>query len=352
MEDPARPGIARPDLDGAVAAGIITAEQADRLAAHLGATATAAAGPRFSFGNALYYLGGLVAIGAMSLFMTLGWALLGGWGGCAVALAHGALALAVAERMHARGTLPVPTGILAAFALAMVPLAIHGAQHGLGLWSGPGDAYRDYHAVIDGRWLAMELGTLAAGAALLLRYRHPFLVMPIAATLWYMGMDLAPLLLGRDGAGRELVSIAFGLAMIVLAFAIDIRACRRGDFAFWLHLFGVMAAWGGGAVLAAGSEPRLLAWCMANVAMVLVGAVVGRRVFAVFGAIGVAGYLGHLSWRVFADSLLFPFALSALGFAIVGLGVLWQRHEAAWSARLAALLPASLREAIAARERG
>jgi len=344
--------LARTDLDGAVAAGIVTAEQADRLAAHLGARQAAAAGPRFTFGNALYYLGGFVAISAMSLFMTLGWALLGGWGGCAVALAHGALALAVAERLRARGTMPVPTGILAAFALAMVPLAIHGAQHGLGLWSGPREAYRDYHAVIDGRWLAMELGTLAAGAALLLRHRHPFLVMPIAATLWYMGMDLAPLLLGREGAGRELVSIAFGAAMILLGFAVDIRARRHGDFAFWLHLFGVVAAWGGGLVLAAGSEPRLLAWCLANVAMILVGAVVGRRVFAVFGAIGVAGYLGHLSWRVFADSLLFPFALSALGFALVGAGMLWQRHEAAWSARIAALLPASLREALAARERG
>ena len=29
--------------------------------------------PRFSFTNTLYYFGGMVAIGAMTLFMTLGW---------------------------------------------------------------------------------------------------------------------------------------------------------------------------------------------------------------------------------------------------------------------------------------
>jgi hypothetical protein len=83
--------------------------------------------------------------------------------------------------------------------------------------------------------------------------------------------------------------------------------------------------------------------------MILFGAVLGRRVFAVFGGLGVAGYLGHLSWRVFKDSIVFPFALSAIGFAIIWLGVVWQRREAQWSARLRALLPTQLRELIEAR---
>jgi 4-amino-4-deoxy-L-arabinose transferase-like glycosyltransferase len=77
--------------------------------------------------------------------------------------------------------------------------------------------------------------------------------------------------------------------------------------------------------------------------------VLGRRVFAVFGGLGVAGYLGYLSWRVFKDSLVFPFALSALGLAIIWLGIIWQRREAEWSQRLRALLPDALRELIEAR---
>jgi len=83
--------------------------------------------------------------------------------------------------------------------------------------------------------------------------------------------------------------------------------------------------------------------------MVLVGAALQRRVFAVFGGLGVAGYLGHLSYKVFKDSLVFPLALSLLGLAIIGLGVLWQRREAQWSQRLRGFLPAPLRELIEAR---
>ncbi|MCG6951315.1 MAG: DUF2157 domain-containing protein, partial [Betaproteobacteria bacterium] len=66
--------IRRIDLDGAVDAGILTAAQADRLADFLGARVPAASErPRFSFVHVLYYLGGLIAIGAMSLFMTISW---------------------------------------------------------------------------------------------------------------------------------------------------------------------------------------------------------------------------------------------------------------------------------------
>jgi hypothetical protein len=83
--------------------------------------------------------------------------------------------------------------------------------------------------------------------------------------------------------------------------------------------------------------------------MVLLGAVLGRRVFAVFGGLGIAGYLGHLSYRVFKDSLVFPFALSLIGLAIIWLGVIWQRNEAQWSVKLRASLPKELRELLEAR---
>ena len=83
--------------------------------------------------------------------------------------------------------------------------------------------------------------------------------------------------------------------------------------------------------------------------MIAIGAVLVRRVFAVFGALGVAMYLGDLSWRVFQDSWIFPLALSGLGLAIIGLGIVWQRHERQWSASLRGRLPAPLRELIEAR---
>jgi spore maturation protein SpmA len=66
----------------------------------------------------------------------------------------------------------------------------------------------------------------------------------------------------------------------------------------------------------------------------------------VFGGLGVAGYLGHLAYEVFEDSLLFPIALTLIGLVIVWLGILWQRHEQRVSERLRSLLPAPLRELI------
>jgi hypothetical protein len=336
----------RTDLEPAVAAGIISREQADRLAQFLAGGAE----PRFSFVHVLYYLGGMIAIGAMTLFMTLGWSALGGWGGCATALLYGALGLLLTHWLLEEKGLPVPAGIMATLAVAMVPLAIFAAQMALGYW-GADKPYRDYHRYIDGRWIMIEFGTLAAGAALLWRYRFPFMLMPIAVTLWYMSMDLVPLLFGdyQDWELRKAVSAWFGLAMILLAFWVDLRSRFSRDYAFWLYLFGVLAFWGGLSLMNSGSELGKLAYCGVNLAMVLIGAILGRRVFAVFGGLGIAGYLGHLSWTLFKDSLVFPFALSAIGFGIIWLGVLWQRHEARWAERLRGWVPGALRELIEAR---
>jgi hypothetical protein len=183
---------------------------------------------------------------------------------------------------------------------------------------------------------------------LLWRYRLPFLVMPVAVTLWYMSMDLAPFLFDAEVGweARKLVSLWFGLLMVLLAFWVDIRARFEKDFAFWLYLFGVLAFWGGLSLMNSDSELGRFMYLCINVALIVVGAVLSRRVFAVFGGLGIASYLGYLAYRVFSDSLLFPFVLTVIGLAIIYLGILWQRHEAKLSAGLRASLPGALRELI------
>ena len=337
----------RSDLEPAVRKGILSADQADRLVEFLAAGDT----PRFSFVHVLYYLGGMIAIGAMTLFMTLGWNSLGGWGGSATALLYGGLALLLTHWFLEQKRLPVPAGIMATLAVAMVPLAIFFAQMALGYW-GADKPYRDYHHYIDGRWIMIEFGTFAVGAVLLWRYRFPFMLMPISVTLWYMSMDLVPFLFGTDYWDwdlRKAVSVWFGLSMILLAFWVDLRSRFSRDYAFWLYLFGVLTFWGGLSLMNSGSELGKLAYCGINVIMILIGAILGRRVFAVFGGLGVAGYLCYLSSNVFRDSLTFSFALSAIGLAIVGLGVLWQRNEARYAAFLRGFVPGPLRELIEAR---
>jgi Ca2+/Na+ antiporter len=346
----------RAELEPAVRAGILGRDQADRLAAFL-ALQRESGGPetpRFSFVHVLYYLGGMIAIGAMSLFMTLAWNKLSGWGGFATAVCYFVFFLGLTHWFLERKGLWIPAGIMATLAVVTVPLAIFSAQVALGHWDSS-RPFRDYHLYIDGRWLMMEFGTLAIGAILLWRYRFPFLLMPIAVTLWYMSMDFAPFLTEdvSDWRLREemrrWVSVWFGILTVLLAFWIDVRSRASRDYPFWLYIFGVIAFWGGLTMMNSGSELSKFLYCMINVTMVLLGAVLGRRVFAVFGGIGIALYLGHLASKVFRDSLLFPLALTLIGLAVIWAGVLWQRNEPRWTGRLRGFVPAPLRELIEAR---
>ena len=347
------------DLQAAVQDGLITRTQAQQLWARwtkFGALPLESApperGPSFSFTNTLYYFGGMVAIGAMTLFMTLGWDAFGAWGLLAISLGYLLACLKVADHLKGR-QLPVPAGILATLAVCLVPLIVWCAQQGLGLWP-PGGAgnYSAYHTHINWRWLTLEFATLAAGVVMLWRYRLPFMVMPVAVTLWYMSMDLASAMMQNEGFDWEFsrdVSLVFGLATCAIAVGVDLR-CRaatdpeaRQDFAFWLYLFGALMFWGGLSLRDSNSEWGKLGYAAINVMLVFFGAAIGRRVFTVLGGLGVAGYLGYLSYQVFQDSLMFPLALSVLGLGVVALGIWWQRHEDALHTRLSAWVPAGLR---------
>jgi len=334
--------ITREILNDAVGEQIITAEQAERLHAYLQGLPTV--GPTFNFTNVLYYLGGLIAIGAMTLFMNLGWESFGGWGIFFISLAYAGLGLRLTGLFRDRGH-PIPAGICATFVVALTPLAIYGLQQSLGLW--PDDSvYRGYHRYIKWHWLYMEFGTLIAGVIIAWRYKYPFLVMPIAVTLWYMSMDVAVMIMGDeyDFQFRALVSMYFGLLMILVAFWVDFRSGEKADYAFWLYIFGVMAFWGGMTSQESDSEVSKFIYFCINLFMIAVGVVMIRRVFVVFGAIGACLYLGHLAQDVFEDSWLFPMTLTAIGLFIIYLGVLWQKHERALTEKSRALLPRPLRE--------
>lgn len=302
--------------------------------------------PSFHGTHILYYFGGLIAIGALSIFMTVGWEMFGGWGLFSIALSMAVGAVWMTHWLLHRNRLAIPAGIMLTLAVVLVPLMIYGLQVEMGLWV-DGMIYRDYHRLIDWRWVWMELGTLVAGVLLLWWFRLPFAVMPVAVTLWYMSMDFSPLLTGHaawEGETAQKISILFGLAMLLLALWVDLRNRSERDFAYWLYLFGVITFWGGLSLLDDSGELGKFIYACLNVGMVLLGGMLMRRVFAVFGGLGVSGYLFHLSYRVFEDSLLFPFVLVGLGLGVVYCGVLWQRHEARWMVHYQRLLPPILWE--------
>jgi hypothetical protein len=334
--------ITKKQLNRAVVEEILSRDQAENLLIFLKAQPDT--GPRFDFTHILYYLGGMLAIGAMSLFMNLGWESFGGWGILLISLLYGAAGLRLTRYFKDKG-LAVPAGICATFVTALAPLAIYGLQQGLGMWP-EGTAYKDYHHYIRWHWLYMELGTLAVGSIMAWKYRYPFLIMPVAATLWYMSMDLAPFFNGGtyDFEFKALVSLWFGVANILLAFWVDIRSRKSGDYAFWLYLFGVMTFWGGLTSQHSDSEWSKFFYCLINLGLIGIGVVLVRRVFVVFGAVGCAVYIGHLASTVFKNSWFFPVSLTFIGLGIVFTGVWWQKNELVITRRVHGMLPTALSE--------
>jgi hypothetical protein len=339
--------VTKKNLNDAAEENIITPHQAQALYEFLSAQSKDV--PQFTFTHVLYYLGGFIAIGAMTLFMNLGWEFFGGAGILSISVLYAAVGLKITNSLAAKG-LTIPAGICATFVVCLTPLAIYGLQQWLGVW--PDDSvYRDYHRYVEWHWLYMELGTLAVGAIVAWKYKYPFLIMPIAVTLWYMSMDITDMIAQGDATWhlRKLVSMYSGLLMIGLAFWVDIRSRGKADYAFWIYIFGVIAFWGGLSFQSSSDElSKFLYFCI-NLLMIGVGVLLVRRVFVVFGALGSCGYLGYLAADVFEDSLLFPIALTAIGLGIIYIGILWQKHEKAITQKSRLLLPAALRELLEAK---
>lgn len=344
-------------LQEAVDAGLLLPQQQEPLARFLRQHPLNQ--PALTGTQVLYYLGGLLAIGAMTLLMTLGWESFGGWAIFAISIAYAIAGLWLTRRF-ARQQLTVPASLCATFVVALTPLAIYGLQNGLGFWP-DGSEYREYHHYLRWHWLYMELGTLVSGMVLARHYRYPFMMMPVAVTLWYMSMDLADMLyqwnqnLNDDYYAysftlRAIVSMYFGLLMTLLAFWVDLHSRKGPDFAWWLYLFGVLAFWSGLTVQHSDSELAKAGYLLINLLMISAGTVLQRKVFVVFGGFGCAAYLGHLAWDVFENSWLFPIVLTLLGLGLIYAGILWARYSQQLTRYLQRYLPTSLRELLESRQ--
>ncbi|MGJ4895451.1 hypothetical protein ACQR2B_10675 [Bradyrhizobium oligotrophicum] len=335
------------DLRAAAGAGAIGPDELQRLLTYLEQQAKAgpAAHAKFDAAHLLWYAGALIVIGAMGLFSTVAFSQMGGRALTACALAYAA-AFGFAGDHLWRRSLRVPGGLLIAIAVSMAPLAVYGVQAEFGWWGkfGKPGTVHDFYVWIKGSWLFMEIATIAAGAIALRFYRVPFIVAIMSVALWFMSMDLTPWIFNVshfDWEMRRIVSIWFGLGILAVAWIVDYTSHSR-DFGFWLHLFGLMAFWGGVSATEGATEPGKAIYCLLNVGLLAIAVIIVRRAYAVFGAIGITMYLGHLADVVFKDSLLFPFALSLIGIAVVAVGLAYHRKQRVISEWLTANLPAAV----------
>lgn len=188
----------------------------------------------------------------------------------------------------------------------------------------------------------MEIATVAAAAAALRYFRFPFLTAPAAYALWYMSMDLSALVLRKNWEWREhcIISAVFGVVMLLVSYWLDHRA--EIDYSFWGYLFGLMSFTGGLSFLDSGSQLAKLGYCLIHLSLIVISLALRRRVFLVFGGLGVFGYLCDEAYTYFRNSVAFPFVLSLIGIAIIVVAMKLKKNEAALQQSIAAWLPRRL----------
>jgi hypothetical protein len=301
--------------------------------------------PAFEAAHVSYYLGALLIIGAMGWFITNAWNRLGGLTIAAIALAYALVFGGVGARLFRRAATRVPGGLLVAVAVCMTPLAVYGLERWAGWWpAGDPGGYTRFHPWIDGSWVVMELATIAAAALALWRVRFPFITAPAAYALWYLSMDGTDWLFGKHWTWQQEchISVIFGLLMLAVAWLLDGR--QNLDFAFWFYLFGLLTFSGGLTFLHSDNEWGKALYCLIHFAMLVAAVLLRRRVFLVFGGIGVFCYLAQEAQEHFRNSLGFTLALTAIGVVFIAVGILYKKNESMLEARLAPLMPARIRE--------
>jgi hypothetical protein len=83
------------------------------------------------------------------------------------------------------------------------------------------------------------------------------------------------------------------------------------------------------------SEWSKLGYLLIHIALVGISLFLKRKVFVVFGAIGIFGYLCNQAYTHFRNSVAFPFVLSAIGIALIFLAMQYKRNEVALQERTA-----------------
>lgn len=176
----------------------------------------------------------------------------------------------------------------------------------------------------------MEISTIALTSLTLYWIRFPILSIPLYFSLGFMCLDLLPFLLANSSVRTDdvhtWVSLVFGLCVMLTAWWIDRRT--KNDFAFWGYLFGSLSFWSALSFIDWDfkTEWGHFGYCLINALMVLVGPILNRVVFVIFGTMGIATYLGMLAHRLFGKSPLFPFVLSTIGLGVIVLGIIFQYH--------------------------
>ena len=200
----------------------------------------------------------------------------------------------------------------------MVPFTVYNIQRALGVWpkEDPG-VFVGFTQWIRSGWIIMEITTVVMGVAYLSMVRFPFLLFPISFSLWYLSMDLAPLVPGWRISSyttiRIRISIAMGIAIMLLGYTSETVLGSNPDLGFWLYFFGLLTFCVALNFDFPSSDLYGSLFLLVNMGLVLIGSHLNRTTFHVFGTLGVIEYVvGIYSMRIKTSDSIVLWLLKAL----------------------------------------
>ena len=179
---------------------------------------------------------------------------------------------------------------LCTISTSMVPFTVYELERALDWWpqSDPG-VFKGFKTWVRPGWVAMEVATVIVGLCYVQVVRFPFLLAPVAFSLWFLSMDLAPLLQRFEHLMkvRVIVSLMFGFGMMCAGWLLERQLGSDPDFGFWLYLLGLVAFWFSLTFDFPKYRAKISLYFLINVCLVLIGSHLDRYTFKVFGSIGI-----------------------------------------------------------------
>ncbi|GHT78727.1 hypothetical protein FACS1894130_05820 [Spirochaetia bacterium] len=275
----------------------------------------------------LYYGGGFLIISAMTWLIGTSLVSLGKTGVVVFFSLYLIIFFISGYIFFYRKKLETAGGLLFSVSISLVPLLVFCILCLVDFWDA-GIEYEDFYIWIKGRFIVLELCAIAFAVPILIKTKFPFILFLIAFALWFMSMDIEPIVFEKTKATwteRAVVSRIFGFIMIIIGYICDIKL--KKDYSFWLYLFGLLTLISGFSVFYNNDNFMFIVFGIVHILMIVFSVILDRNVFLVFGSIGIIELLGWLSYKYFKGLFLFPFSLTVIGVILITCGVYYQKNR-------------------------
>lgn len=288
---------------------------------------------KFTIENFLYYFGAFIIISTMGWYLGSIWDSFGHGGLFAVSILYFIIFTITGNFLWNKDK-KTPGGLLYVCAVCVVPLIIWAFESLVGIMPKDLSKYNDFHILIRSGWILMEIATIFVGFMFLKYRKFPLLTLPICYSMWYLSMDIVPFCLGQTTdptwGMRNFATFVFAIIMLGYALKSDNNRNSSEDYSHWLYIFGATMLWGVIISILAqfrwDNEFAYFLTAIFNFSYMLISILIKRRVFMVWGAIGFWGYLGHLAYKIFANTPIFPIILVIFGLTVIFFGIYYSKN--------------------------